>query len=151
MCIRDRGCRVPILCFFSKCSPLLFRPRSFLALSAAAHAEGPRVHYGASLAPGRAPWRVLWTFKAAQAGSFHWIAFRRARAKQAHENPHLSFFIFSPLFRSAAVQQPSKATQPRYNSTRASSFSLCDNHVRCFCVRVCARVCVCARGCHRIA
>ena len=37
----------------------------FLALSAAAHAGGSSVHHGASLGPGRAPWRVLWAFKVA--------------------------------------------------------------------------------------
>ena len=33
-------------------------------------AGGPRAHYGATLGPGRAPWRVLWAFKVARAGSF---------------------------------------------------------------------------------
>ena len=37
----------------------------FLALSAVGHAVGTRVHYGASLGPGRAPWYVLWAFKVA--------------------------------------------------------------------------------------
>ena len=36
-----------------------------LALLAAGRARGARVHYGASLGPGRAPWRVLWEFKVA--------------------------------------------------------------------------------------
>ena len=40
----------------------------FLALSAAGHANGPPVHHGASLGPGRAPWRVLWAFKVAKSG-----------------------------------------------------------------------------------
>ena len=42
--------------------------RSFLALSAAGHAGGPPVHHGATLDPGRAPWRVLWAFKVADSG-----------------------------------------------------------------------------------
>ena len=32
---------------------------SFLMLSAEGHAGGPPVHHGASVGPGRAPWRVL--------------------------------------------------------------------------------------------
>ena len=40
----------------------------FLALSAAGHAGGPRVHPGASVGPGRAPWRGLWAFKLARPG-----------------------------------------------------------------------------------
>ena len=72
----------------------------------------------------------------------HGIAFRPAinGANRAHANPQNVLFIFHL---SAAVfevpQQPSKARQPRYNS-RASSFSRCDSHERCF---LCARVCVC--------
>ena len=39
---------------------------SFLALSAAGHARGPRVNASASVGPGRALWRVLWAFKVAR-------------------------------------------------------------------------------------
>ena len=35
---------------------------SFLALSAAGHAGGPRVHPGASVGTRWAPWRLLWAF-----------------------------------------------------------------------------------------
>ena len=38
-------------------------------------------------------------------------------------------------------QQISKAGQPRYNSSRASSFSLCDSHERCSPVFMCACAC----------
>ena len=48
---------------FAKCKTFLFRPRVFLALSAAGPAGGTPVHHGASVGPGRAPWRVLWAFK----------------------------------------------------------------------------------------
>ena len=41
---------------------------SFLALSAAGHAGNMPEHQGASLGPGRAPWRVLWAFKVAKSG-----------------------------------------------------------------------------------
>ena len=39
---------------------------SFLAHSAAGNAGGAPVHYGSSLCPGRAPWRVLWVFEIAK-------------------------------------------------------------------------------------
>ena len=79
----------------------------------------------------------------------HGIAFRPAinGANRAHANPQNVLFIFHL---SAAVfevpQQPSKARQPRYNS-RASSFSRCDSHERCFCVWVRAHACVYAFHC----
>ena len=38
---------------------------SFLALSAAGHAGGPRVHHGANVDPGRAPRLALWVLKIA--------------------------------------------------------------------------------------
>ena len=41
---------------------------SLLALSTAGHARDPRVHHGARVGPGRAPWRVLWAFKVAKSG-----------------------------------------------------------------------------------
>ena len=66
------------------------------------------------------------------------IAFRPARADQAHATPQniISFLTSLELF------QLSKGRQPRYNS-RASSFSLRDSHERCSCVWV--RECVCVR------
>ena len=61
------------------------------------------------------------------------IAFRPARANQAHATP--SLFLFLPLLVFLHVpQQPSKSRQPRYNTSRALSFSLCGSHERCFCV-----------------
>ena len=53
--------------------------------------------------------------------------------------PHLSAVVFD------LPQQPSKAWQPRYNS-RASSFSLCDSHERCFCVWVREEAYMCAKS-----
>ena len=58
---------------------------SFLVLSAARHASGPPLHDGASVGPGRAPWRVLWGLKVTKylgMASNHGVAFRRARAEQ---------------------------------------------------------------------
>ena len=57
--------------------------------------------------------------------------------------PHLSAVVFD------LPQQPSKAWQPRYNS-RASSFSLCDSHERCFRVWVRERARVCVRVIARV-
>ena len=37
-------------------------------LSGAKHEGGGLVHHGASLIPGRAPWRVLWAFEVAKSG-----------------------------------------------------------------------------------
>ena len=72
----------------------------------------------------------------------HGVAFHRAIPNEAHANPQdvivfYSSFIFSPL--SAALsqlpRQPSKGRQPRCKS-RSLSFSLCDCHDACVCVRV---------------
>ena len=37
-------------------------------LSAERHAGGPPAHHGASVGPGRAPWRVLWAFEVEKSG-----------------------------------------------------------------------------------
>ena len=70
---------------------------SFLALSAAGHVGGPSVHYGASVSPGRAPWRALsGRSKSRDLASIRGIAFRRARANQAHGIPQMCVCV-SPL------------------------------------------------------
>ena len=54
---------------FSRNTKLFSCGRGFFpALSIAGHAGVPPVH-GASLCPGRAPWRVLWAFKVAKSGN----------------------------------------------------------------------------------
>ena len=67
------------------------------------------------------------------------------------ENPHFKmiFWFCAPLLCCCIccmyhTSPPNvyALTQPRYNSSRASSVSLCDNHEQCFCV--CVSVCVCA-------
>ena len=55
---------------------------TFIVLSAAGHAGAPPVHDGASVGPGRAPWRVLWAFKVAKPGHNRGVAFHGARAEQ---------------------------------------------------------------------
>ena len=49
-----------------------------------------------------------------------------------------------PAAVSEVPKQPSKPREPRYNS-RASSFSVCDNHERYFCV--CGHECACVGVC----
>ena len=71
---------------------------SFLALSDAGHARGPPVHHGASLGPGRAPWRVLWAFKSRNLANNHGVVFRGARAEEDNGKPTC------PLFCSTAVK-----------------------------------------------
>ena len=95
---------------------------SFLALSAARHAGDPRVHYGASLAPGRAPLGVLWASKVARAGSFSMGCVPPPRAKQGHVNLN---------FVAATVQQQSYIKL--FTSGRPRTVLLCLRvcHVSC--------------------
>ena len=87
--------------------------------------------------------------KSRNLASNHGIGFRPARANQAHANPKnvggyfLHFFTSLLLSLCLRIHQLPKARQPRDNC-RASSFSVCDSHERCFCVwvRECACVCV---------
>ena len=74
---------VPInVCFFifDICTLFSGALGSVLALSAAGQRKrtGPPVHYGASLGPGRALWRVLWAFKVEKSGKYHGVTFRGA-------------------------------------------------------------------------
>ena len=49
--------------FFNICALFSGARGSFLALSATGHTGDLPVHHGASLGPGRSPWRVLWAFE----------------------------------------------------------------------------------------
>ena len=111
---------------------------SFLALSAAGLAGEAPVHYTRIWASVRSVARDL--------ASSHGIAFRRARATQAHENPNVIYLyiyihVFTSLFLKYHSSRQRLYRQQRYNS-RASSFSLCDSHERCCCVCVRERACV---------
>ena len=57
-----------IYIYFSEYKTVSSGRGSFLALSAAGHAGDPPVHHGASVGPGRVPWRVLWALKVAKSG-----------------------------------------------------------------------------------
>ena len=58
----------------------LFWPRVFSRALGSGARGGARVHRGASLGHGRAPWRVLWVFKSRELALFHRIAFLDAEA-----------------------------------------------------------------------
>ena len=97
--------------FFYICALFSGARGSFVALSAAGHEGDQPVHHGASLGPGRAPWRVLWAFKDAKSGKYHGAAFRGARAKQCNEKPTYELFCSTAVkafsFVTATVQQQS--------------------------------------------
>ena len=72
---------------------------SFLALSAAGHAGGPRVLTAKVWPPDGLRGACSGRSKSRELASNYGIAFRRARANQAHGNPKMSFFVLG----SAAV------------------------------------------------
>ena len=131
------------VCTFLRTGKLFSSDRgSFLAFSAAGHTGGSRTHCDASLGPGRTPWRVLWAFKVARAGSVSRDCIPRRRAAQDHGNPKISArFALRPLYHTAPpALEFSTLRRPRYNHSRASSVSLCGGHRRCFWVPVCAMI-----------
>ena len=78
--------------------------------------------------------------KSSRAVSFSGIAFRRARANQAHGNLRSVFCCCSFALCCCVPHQSSNAvryalTQPRYNSSRASTYSRCGKLV---CLSVCS-------------
>lgn len=85
----------------------------FLALTAAGHTGGPRVHYGASLRPGRPLLHVLWAFSVTWAGSFSWDS-RSATPSHPGPDPAIPAFL-----RSAAAITP---------FLQLSSSQLCGSH-----------------------
>ncbi|CAM9225965.1 unnamed protein product, partial [Laminaria digitata] len=110
------------------CSLATFSGReSFLALSAAGHAGGPRVHYGACLSPGRAPWRVLWASKIARAGPFSRDRFPpsqsqagRWKPKQKnYKSPH-QVFACSAVYNSSHLAWSRGHLAPRLSSRLSS-------------------------------
>ena len=65
-----------------------------ITLSAAGYAGGPGVHHRARLGAGRAPWRVIWAFKVAGAGSF-FTGLRSATPSRPAPQPLPHNFTFS--------------------------------------------------------
>ena len=124
----------------------------FLALSAARHARGHRVHYvrrkfGPRL--GSVALALGVQCRTHELPLCHGVAFRRARVKQNDGNPHKQkrpaafFFACFALCNSSHLKR-----QPRYNSSLASSFSLSWRQRTMF-LHVSACVCLCVGVCRR--
>ena len=77
------------------CTPLFSSGRgSFLALSAAGHAGGPRVLTAPVWAPAGLRGACSGRSKSRELESNHGIAFRRARASQAHGNAQYIYLVY---------------------------------------------------------
>ena len=119
----------------------------FFALSAAGYAGGPPVHDGASVGPGRAPWRVLWAFRVRNLASNNGVVFRGAGDKRDNGKPTFQFFMYvlAPLpYSHAATVRHSLQTFPVVTATdtiyTCVLLCVCD---ACACVCECARDCAC--------
>ena len=128
--------------FFAHRRPFLSWPRIFPRAHGcgARHAGGPGVHHGASAGPGRAPCRVRALGVQSRAGGQVITASLSAKPEQtrAMETPKTYFFLRSAVCYKEYYASPQTLytlTQSRDNSSRASSFSLCESHERyCLCV-----------------
>ena len=130
-----------------------FSTSAIFSVPAAGHSlrcrarRGPACALGASLGPGRAPWRGLWAFL--QSRSIWQVMTRSLSDPPSQARPwkppkcHFCF-IFRPVAVSATSTTPVTQnvyawTQPRYNSSRASSFKNsrcgCNEHA-CVCHRI---------------
>ena len=115
----------------------------FLALSAAGQAGDPRVLTAQVWAPARLRGASRCS-KSQNLASNHGIAFRPARANQAHRNPQSVFFLrFSPLSAatSGVKQQPSKALSGRGTTAALLAFPIktgTNGASACVFVSVCA-------------
>ena len=90
---------------------------SFLTLRAAGHAGGPPVHHGASLGPGRAPWRVLWVFKVAKSVITGSLSAEVAIARAEQDNGKPTFRLFSSTaVKRAATRSLALAFPRSYNA-----------------------------------
>ena len=88
-----RACTKCTFCEYRQ--PLLFRPRVFSRALGCGHEGGPRVHYGASVAPRRVPWRALWAFKVAASWLFLRDRFPPSQTQAGPwKPPNLSHFHF---------------------------------------------------------
>ena len=135
--------------FFSRDTKLSSSGRgSFLALSAAKHAGGPRIHHGGSADPGQDLWRMIWAFNSRNLAITHEV--RKACAQPENQagpwNPKLSFFHSRPL--SLFLKCRNNPQRPGgYSSTTAAlnafPFVRSMNGVV---TRVLERACACDRG-----
>ena len=134
--------------FFAYWPAFLCCPRVFSRALGCGARRGPANTNGASRVPAVLRGACSGSSKSRELVNNHGIAFRRARANQTHGNPQ-AVFLFLVCFAfcccvelSATSTKPAlktlyTLTQPRYNSSRAICFSLCDSHERCFCLCVC--------------
>ena len=123
----------------------------FLALSAVGH-QGTRLYTSVQVqVPAGLHGTRSGSSKSRNLASNHGIAFHRARANQVHGNPpqNAIWFLFCALLQCTSIcykyhtspQTLYTFTQPRYNTSRPSSFSLCDRHMN----RASACACECVR------
>ena len=118
---------------------------SFLALSTAGHAEGPRLHQAQVRPTAGLCGACFERSKSRELASNHGVGFRRARAVEDDGNPTFQSFIFAPLpLLYHACVTPSLMLSSSLlcgshgqNSSRTSSSSLCDGQRRCVFVCVC--------------
>lgn len=130
--------RYLIFTFFAQCLAVIFRPR-FFSLSRLRGTQMACMQMacmqmvcaytnGATLRSGRAPWRVRLAFKVAGSWLFSRDRFGpRARAQEGDVNTHTQIHTagFSHRVRVCCELELAHQGQPGYNSSLASSFSLC--------------------------
>ena len=107
---------------------------------------GPPVHHGASLGPGRAPWRVLWAFQVAKSGKCnHGVAFRGARADQDNGKPIMSA-VFIHCCKGQQHDNNDASSFPRsYSYSTDTTYYACAGTMPCVVMMyACIRVCRCA-------
>ena len=136
------------MCFFFNVCTLFSGARGFFrALSAAGHAGGPPVHQGASLGPGRAPWRALWAFQVAKFGKYSRGYFLRSQSRARQRKTHMSAVLLH--CRKSSLLGGS-------HGTRAVAHQVCvDNYYACvdiayaclLCAMTRVRVCRCVQVC----
>ena len=120
---------------------------SFLALSAAGHAGGPRVITAQVWAPAGLRGACSGLSKSRELASNHGIAFRRPRANQAHRKPRTVIFSFSTsrcccLWSTATVALKRLGSRGTTAALQAYLFVTATNGASaCVCVSV--RMCVC--------
>lgn len=120
--------------------------RLFLALPAAGHVGGLRVHHGATVGSRRARLRVLWAFKVARASK---QPRDRYPPSQSYSGPWKSRQSSHSLWCcciTTSLQRSSYLLGGSHGTTavsRTSTSALCDGHGRCFslCVHVCHDYC----------
>ena len=121
------------------CIPCSSGRGSFPALSAAGQAGDPGVHHGASVGPGRAPWRTLWAIKKSRDwAGIHGIALRLDKPRRTMENPKYNTFAVLSAAASVSCITPSLKLSSSLlgGSQGTSSYSFDHGHGRCICVCV---------------